>query len=117
MYFEAGKFDAKGRLVVKRPFATYHGYFKYYRARDELIPLTTLTTMSRSDFYRAEFQKVYSQAMMLVYYLMTKHRKAMDRVLEDLNRGKIGTNAKLLASIAKNTHLSWAQIEAAYRKQ
>ncbi|MBN1532392.1 MAG: hypothetical protein JXA20_07005 [Spirochaetes bacterium] len=116
MYFESGYIDRADNLVVEKPFESLHGMFIDWRSKNGLVPLKKLVYMPQKEFYSGEFYKHYSQSMMLYYYLMRNHAGVMDRLMAEINRGKISQNGQIVDFIIKNTGRDLPQIEKEYVK-
>lgn len=116
MYFESGRMDDAGNLVVEKPFESLKVMFDNWRDKNRLIPLKRLVSMPQKEYYRGEFYKQYSQSMMLYFYLMKKHPAVMDRLLGEINRGRIKHNSQIINFIIKNTGMDLMKLEKEYAR-
>jgi hypothetical protein len=113
MFWESGEFDAAGELVVSRPMPYLRDGIRRFRA--SLLPLERLLTLDRGEFYgHPEPVRVYSQAGMLVLYLMHKQPVAMSRAIAALNARAIRDNEQLVSLIRTETGLTLAELDQAY---
>ena len=114
MYWESGSFDAAGNLVVSTPITYLTTSFRRWRDAGRLIPLTTLVSLTRDQFYSSEPTLVYSQAGMLLFYLMQNHQVIMNDLFAALNTRTVTTNDQLIVFLTARTGLTLAQLDAAY---
>ena len=115
MYWESGSFDAGGTWTVTRPMDYLTSNFGRWHAAGSLIPLQTLLTMSRDQFYgESDATRPYSQAGMLLYFLFDRYPQVMAELLGAINAQTIKTNAEVISLVTQGTNLSIAELEQAY---
>jgi hypothetical protein len=113
MFWESGQFDASGQLVVTTPLPYLR--IGIGRFRKSLLPLEQLLYLDRNEFYgHPEPVRVYSQAGMLLFYLMHKQPQAMRRAFDAINDGSVRDNAQLVSLILAESHLTLDELEQAY---
>jgi invasion protein IalB len=115
MYWESGSFDAGGTWTVTQPTDYLTSNFGRWHAGGSLIPLQTLLTMSRDQFYgESDATRPYSQAGMLLYFLFDRYPQFMAELLGAINDQTVKTNADVISRVTQGTNLSIAELEQAY---
>ena len=114
MYWESGSFDGAGNLVVARPIAYLTTGFRRWYNAGQLLPLTTLVSLPRDQFYSSEPTLVYSQAGMFILYLMQNYPAVMTELFVHLNSRSLTENGQVLTFLTEQTGLSLQQLDAEY---
>lgn len=115
MYFESGKFNDNGDLIVTEPapFCTY--FFRKHRSANRLIPLEELFLTPKPEFL-ADPERTYSQSCMFFHYLQDKHPSALAQIISRINDGKIKTNKDLLSILTSLTGMDTDKLDTAYKQ-
>ena len=122
MYWESGAF-AGSSLLVTTPIPYLTVGFRRAHDSGRQIPLSTLMYYRRAAFYGSpDPTVVYSQAGMLIFYLMNAYPAVMGDMFAGFKAGSpsayvpgaIGTNDQLIAFLTSRTGLTLAQLDAAY---
>jgi hypothetical protein len=111
MYWESGRFDDSGELVVGTPLPYLReGIRRFQRS---LLPLERLLSMDRSEFYgHPEPVRVYSQSGMLLFYLM--HRQPLHG--SGVRRPERGLGSRQrTARSPQDAERAWGKLVALYR--
>jgi hypothetical protein len=118
MYFESGAFDDAGNFSVSMPLAYVRDGFHQYDTQNALIPLATLLTMPRTDFYSGlaagNGVKTYAQSGLFFTYLMKQYPAMMTGMFAQFRNGALAANTDVLAYITSNTGRTVAQLEQDY---
>jgi len=123
MYWEGGEpasdpaaaFDATGNLIVNGPAAYTISGFRRWDSVRQLLPLRTLLTMPRSEFYgNNDWSRQYSQAGMFILFLEKTYPGMLAEMWARMRTGAITTNAQLLVFIEARTANSIESLEQAY---
>ena len=123
MYWESGAISAGGALVVDTPISYLTVGFRRAHDFGRQVPLRTLLYYRRAGFYGfSDPTVVYSQAGMLVFYLMKTYPGVMADMFASFKAGSpapyvpgaIATNEQLIAFLTARTGQTVDQLDAAY---
>ena len=115
MYWESGAMEGTA-LVVERPLPYLTQGFRSAHDSGRQVPLNVLLRYRRAEFYGApDATVVYSEAGMLVFYLMKTHPSVMADLFAGLRAGSgVASNDQLLAFLSSRTGQTLEQLDAAY---
>ena len=114
MYWESGRWDEKGELVVDKPVGWYVREFKALHQKKQLLSLKELVALGRDRFWTYPSPKTYGQGMVLIHYLMKQHPTVMKNLFDRLNRGEIKNNDRLLEALQEELKMDLASLEKRY---
>ena len=115
MYFESGKFNDNGTLIVTQPAPFCTDLYRRYRSEDRLIPLEALANTPKPEFL-ADAERRYSQSCIFFHYLNNEHPNVLPGMIDRINRGEVKTNPDLISVLTSLTGMSLAKLDTAYKK-
>ncbi len=113
MFYESGAFTGSA-FAVSRPLSYLTTNFRMHHSRGQLLPLATLVTLPRLEFYGSLPTLVYSQAGMFWFYLEKQHPAVVAELVDRLNNRTLTDNTQVLSYLTQATGMTLAQLDAAY---